>query len=96
MASEWPDPEPGDVVDGRVEVVDHRDRRGSAEELGGVVLLGGLADPGAAPPGWPRRPPASTPVERGGHAGQERGGHRPVDEQGLGGVADARAAGSWR
>ncbi len=76
----------GDVVDGGVEVVDGGDGQGQPQELGGEVGVGGRPDAGQDGPGGVVAHQGD-PLEGRGDPGQERVGHRPVDDQRLGGVA---------
>ena len=89
-----------DVLEGGVEVVDDADRHLQAVELGVVVLLrdrvvGDARGVGLGAGLGVGVEDDALPRERRERLGEELGGDGPVDEERLGGVAHARAGGSW-
>ena len=102
IASEWPEPWRVDVLDRLLERVDDAHREHQGEELGVPVLVGRLAERRrpASPASARARPStrSSTPcaLQRAQRARQELGRRVGVDEQRLGGVADAGALAPWR
>ncbi len=98
MASVCPEPNRRDVREGGVEVVDDAHRHLEAVELGGEVLVGGavVGDPcgvGARAGGGVGVQDHALGRQGREGLGEEGVSDVAVDEEGLGGVADARAVG---